>query len=202
MNGFDVLISQSLGTEIRNKLGNQAIKKIERRLFEKYGLTLTESIWQFQKLDAVLREFFGAGADGLEKSFIQKICTVKTKGKKIDWFSIQDSVIGKKILEAFGEEDKSKILNSTLDVPKIIFDILKETKIPQTSGYRKIKQLIENGLLTPEGFEVQEDGRKVYRYRTVFDNVKINIVKDKVNVDVQMNRSNFNESSILQTIFG
>ncbi len=202
MNGFDKLVSTQLESEIRKKIGLNAVKKIEKRLIEKYGITLNESIEEFQKFDAVLREFFGAGADGLEKSFIQKICKLRSKSKINPDFTIEDSLIGKKILESFGDPDKSVILNCTIDKPKIIFDILKETKIPQTSGYRKINQLISDGLLSAESFVIQDDGKKVYRYRSIFENVKINIIKNQTTVQAQMHKTNFENSSILPIIFG
>ena len=60
MGGLDLLFSKSLERTIKENLGEKASKKIEDRLFEKYGISLTQSIIQFQKIDAVLREFFGA----------------------------------------------------------------------------------------------------------------------------------------------
>lgn len=202
MGGFDRLLAKSLNETIRNNLGEKTSQKIEERLFEKYGISLTQSIEQFQKIDAVLREFFGAGADGLEAKFIQNICKVKTKTKSNNWFTIDDSKISQVILESFGDDDKSAIINSVMDDQKIISEILSNCKIPQTSGYRKINQLIDDGILIPTGFEASVDGRKVIKYQTLFDNVKINIIKNKISVDIQLNRPNFNESTVLQTIYG
>ena len=202
MGGFDRLLAKSLNETIRHNLGEKTTQKIEERLFEKYGLSLTQSIEQFQKIDAVLREFFGAGADGLESKFLQNICKVKTKSKGSNWFTIDDSKIAQVILESFGDDDKSSIINSVIDEQKIISAILENCKIPQTSGYRKINQLIEDGILIPAGFETSNDGRKVVKYQALFDNVKINIIKNKVSVDIQLNRPNFNDSSVLQTVYG
>jgi len=50
MSGLDLLLSQSLEKVIRENLGEKASQKIEARLFEKYGISLTQSIEQFQKL--------------------------------------------------------------------------------------------------------------------------------------------------------
>ena len=160
MGGFDRLLAKSLDETIRHNLGEKTTQKIEERLFEKYGLTLTQSIEQFQKIDAVLREFFGAGADGLESKFLQNICKVKTKTKGNNWFTIDDSKISQVILESFGDDDKSSIINSVIDEQKIISEILEHCKIPQTSGYRKINQLIEDGILIPSGFETSNDNDK------------------------------------------
>ena len=52
MSGLDLLLSESLEKTIRENLGEKASQKIEDRLFEKYGISLTQSIEQFQKIDA------------------------------------------------------------------------------------------------------------------------------------------------------
>ena len=82
----------------------------------------------------------------------------------------------------------------------IIAQILETCSIPQTSGYRKINYLINNGLLVANGFELAHDGKKVKKYETIFDNVKVDIVKNDIAVKVQLKNTLLNESSILQTV--
>ena len=199
MSGLDRLLAKSLESTIRKNLGETTSKKVEDRLFEKFGMSLTQAIEEFQKIDAVLREFFGAGADGLETKFLTNICKVKST-KKNDWYSIESPTVGQEILEAYGDEDKTKIINAVIDEPKIISDILDSCKIPQTSGYRKINVLIKNGLLVTDGFIQSTDGRRVNKYRALFDNIRINIIKNKITVDVQLNKQTFNGSTVLQVI--
>lgn len=76
--------------------------------------------------------------------------------------------------------DKKNILNTILDKPKTISDILEITKLSKTSGYRKIKSLIDSGLLIVQGHSITSDGKKVNKYKSVFDNVTINIEKNRV----------------------
>jgi len=52
---------------IRDSLGEATLKKIERRLAERYNITVNQGLFEFEKFDTVLREFFGDGATGLEK---------------------------------------------------------------------------------------------------------------------------------------
>ncbi|RDJ31422.1 MAG: transcriptional regulator [Crenarchaeota archaeon] len=202
MGGLDRLLAKSLNNTIRNNLGEKTTQKVEERLFQKYGLSLTQSIEEFHKIDAVLREFFGAGADGLESKFMQSLCSAKSKNKTNNWFSITDNHTSQTIMESFGDDDKSAILNVVIEDAKIISDILVDCKIPQTSGYRKINQLIKDGLLVDDGYTITSDGRRVTKYRSLFDNIRINIVKNKITVDVQLSRPDFNDSSVLQVIYG
>jgi len=103
-------------------------------------------------------------------------------------------------LESFGDPDKKAILNSVLDKCHIVSDILKNCKIPQTSGYRKINSLIKDGLLTPNGHSVTTDGKKVAKYETLFRNINIEIEKNSVKVKVQMKKNTIENSSILNVI--
>ena len=122
---------------------------------ERHGLGLVQAIKNFNKLDSVLREFFGAGADGLEQKFLQEIIDVEnSKPSESNWVSIRDPELSRIFLESFADQDKKAVLGSVTDEPLIIANILETCGIPQTSGYRKINFLINNGLLIANGFEL------------------------------------------------
>ena len=209
MGGLDHFLSQSLDTIIKKNLGKNATRKIERRLFEKHGLSLTQSIEQFQKLDSVLREFFGAGADGIEEKCFKDIGNMKNntehnknrdksmKKESVKWITIEDPILTESILEVFGEPDKKKIFESVMDESKTVYDIINECNIPQTSGYRKINSLIKNGLLSINGYVETQDGKKVNKYKSVFQNMRINLMNNKVTINIQLNKQNITDSSIL-----
>jgi len=197
MAGLDSLLARSVGAAIEDNLGEDALHKIDNRLFEKYGITINQAILDFQKLDGVLREFFGAGADGLEKKIFETVCTLeKSKTNDQEWMTVEDQFLTRVILEAFGD-DRKEILTALLEQPRIISDVLNICKIPQTSGYRKINWLIDNGLLTIHGFITTPDGKRVNKYIPVFENIKINIVKNKVTVKVQLNKESMNNSLLI-----
>jgi hypothetical protein len=200
-NTLDGLLAPSLRSSIETNLGRDTLMKIENRLAERHGLSLVQAIKDFYKFDSVLREFFGAGADGLEKKFLENIIDVKTsKNNGENWIEIRDSSLSKIFLECFADPDKKSILISVMDAPLIISDILDQCKIPQTSGYRKINNLIDEGLLISNGFELSRDGKKIKKYETVFTNVKMDVVKNSVIVKVQMKHNSLCDSSILQII--
>ena len=196
MVGIDRLLSKSLDSVIRDNLGARTVQKIENRLVEKYGITLTESIEQFQKLDSVLREFFGPSADGLENKFLRNVCEIKMiNGEKQIY--IENSSLTRVILESFGDDDKKKILGVLHGDALIISEIIEKCDIAQTSGYRKINSLIDDGLLVPSGFVSTADGKKVTKYRSIFNNIRIEIVKNKINISLYLPEADFATSSIL-----
>lgn len=200
MAGFDRLLANSLERVISENLGQKTMQKIEKRLDEKYNISTKESIEQFHKLDAILRELFGAGADGLEKRFLESLCKVKKSSKNESWISINDDEVKHAILSAYGDDEFAKIINSVTDEPKIIIDILKETKLPQTSGYRKVNWLIDHGLLIEDGVHEVNEGRKVSKYSPIFENIKIDINKGKVSLDVRFDSKKLEASTVLQVV--
>ena len=52
---------------IRESLGEITLNRIESRLLERYNISINQGLYEFEKFNAVLREFFGAGAEGLVK---------------------------------------------------------------------------------------------------------------------------------------
>jgi len=200
-NGLDNLLVNSLRKSIEENLGKETLNKIEQRLMERHGLGLVQAIKDFHKLDSVLREFFGDDADRLEQKFLKNIVSIeKSKQSHSNWVQIKDQELSKIFLESFADSDKRLIIGSVMDESLIISDITKKCQIPQTSGYRKINFLINNGLLVFSGFELTEDGKKVKKYETIIDNVIMKIVKNSVSVKIQLKKSLLNESSILQTV--
>ena len=200
-NSLDNLLAPSLRQSIEVNLGKSTLNKIEQRLMERHGMGIAQAIKDFHKFDSVLREFFGAGADGLETKFLQNIIDLKQHKKGVDsWVIIKDQRLAKIFLESFADEDKKAIIGTVLDESLIIADILENCNVPQTSGYRKINQLINDGLLISNGYEVSTDSKKIKKYNTIFDNVKMDIEKNVVVVKIQLKKSALLQSSILQVI--
>ncbi|WP_048097551.1 transcriptional regulator [Candidatus Nitrosopumilus salaria] len=202
MTGVDQIFAASLEKIIRDNLGETTIHKIQNRLFEKFGMSITESMMKFDKLDDVLREFFGAGAEGLEKKFLDNICNIKSKKDKAEKrFTISDPTISQSILKAFSDDEMAKILNASIGEPWTISEILEKLGIPKTSGYRKMNELIEEGLMIKSGSELTSNRRMIDKYKSVFDNVNIDF-NNKVTVSVQFTPDVAMNSSILRTVYG
>ncbi len=203
MPGLDSLIGKSLTKIVKDSLGQETTCKIEQRLYEKHGMSLTKAVDEFPKLDLVLRELFGTSAEVIEKQLIQSVIVIEQseKGDK-KWIVIEDSHLTKLILESFGDDDKKNIMNAVLDRPMIISNILEQCNIAQTSGYRKINSLIENGFLIVDGYEIKQDGKRVNKYASIFDNIRIQIEKNKVQVHVQPTKKSINNSRMIQVLTG
>ncbi len=73
----DALLAESVRSVIRDNLSKKALEKIEHRLAEKYHMSIPLYLNEYPKLDDVLREYFGAGAEKLEKLIIEHMHTLE-----------------------------------------------------------------------------------------------------------------------------
>lgn len=200
MPGLDHIIAKSLSNVIEKNLGIKTVQKIENRLFEKYGISWNQSLEEFEKLDFVLKELFGdVGARGLENRFCENIFDSKSKKTKERRIIISDPSINSTIIQTLGDLEKKKIIESVISVPKIMYEIIKECNLPQTSGYRKINALINDGFLIPTEFEIKEN-KKIFKYMCIFKNLKIDINSNKIKVSAQLNDSEHGQCSFLRII--
>ncbi|MEK0336553.1 MAG: transcriptional regulator [Nitrosopumilus sp.] len=199
-NGIDNLLVPSLRKQIEENLGVEKLKKIEQRLIERHGMNMVQAVKDFHKLDSVLREFFGVNADKIETKSLLKVIELERTEKKEGWITIQDQELSKIFLDTLGDKDKKKILGAVLNKSLIVSDILKESKIPQTSGYRKINSMILNGILISNGFELSKDNKKIKKYETVFQNIKMDIQENGMIVKIQLKKYLLTNSVIFQII--
>ena len=121
-NGLDNLLVPSIRRSIEENLGKESLNKIEQRLMERHGLALVQAIKDFHKLDSVLREFFGAGADGLEQKFLQNVIGIeKSKRFNSNWVEIKDPELSKIFLESCVVQVKKKNLGAGIVKTPIIW---------------------------------------------------------------------------------
>lgn len=201
MSGLDSLLSKALSSTMENSLGKTTLEKVEQRLVEKYGITLAQSIEDFTKLDTILREFFGDGADRLERQFFGNIINIQeSQAPDVGWIAIDNSSVTKLILETLADEDKKNIINNVSDHSCIISEIIEKAKISQTSAYRKVNSLIEAGFLIEDGYIIGNGGKKVCKYKSVLENVKINIEKNKVEIRVKLTEESIHQSVLMKVV--
>ncbi|HEY4680254.1 MAG TPA: helix-turn-helix domain-containing protein [Nitrosarchaeum sp.] len=201
MGGFDSLLSDLLRKETESYLGKNTINKIEKRLFEKYGITLTESMEDFAKLDDVLKEIFGGGSRGMLRSVLNDFCSLKNKGKKDSLVILNNPKMTEMILNMLGDKDYRKILDMLIDKSLTPYEILDKIDIPQASAYRKIDALVNSGLLVEDGKISGEAGRPAIKLATLYRGLDINIVKNKVTVQVKISRNMLQKSTIFSTLY-
>lgn len=198
MGGIDRLIASALSSEIKKQLPLDVLKKIERELFLEHGMSIKLSIEHFHRFSSILRKNSTLDIKKLEKDCMNK--TIKVKKKEDKYLAtIVNSELSDLILELFGEVETRKIISSLLEKEYTIPQILKESKVPKTSGYRKIENLILNGLIIESG-KVLSESKKISKLQCVFHEMKIEIKKEKITVTGIITEKMFEKSTSMRSI--
>jgi len=103
------------------------------------------------------------------------------------------------ILELFGEAETRKIISTLLENEYTIPQILKESKVPKTSGYRKIENLLLHGLIIESG-KILSESKKISKLQCIFEELKLDIKKDKIAIVEIVNKKMFEKSTSMKVI--
>ena len=193
MAGIDRLISTSLSNVIKKKLDSNELKNIERKLFLEHGMSIKLSIEYFHKFSETLKKNSNIDGKKFENECIDKIIKIKKTDKDYSVKIIDQKLIDL-ILELCGDSETRKIIICLFDNDLTIPQILKESKVPKTSGYRKIENLIINGLILESG-KVLSESKRISKYKCVFDKIKIGMKKNDIVIQGIINKKTFDKST-------
>lgn len=193
MTGIDRLISTSLSQIIKKKLNSDERKNLERKLFLEHGMSIKLSIEHFHKFSETLKNISNIDKKKFENECINEIIKIKKIDKNYS-IKIIDQKLSDLILELCGDAETRRIFTCLFDNDLTIPQILKESKVPKTSGYRKIENLIINGLILESG-KILSESKRISKYRCVFDEIKIGMKKNDIMIQVVVSKKIFDEST-------
>jgi predicted transcriptional regulator len=93
------------------------------------------------------------------------------------------------ILAALADEEIIKILDSAMYHSKSVNDVIKECNIPHTTAYRKIKWLLDEGLIVIDKVQITPDGKKLSLFRSVLKALNIKYEYNSVIIEADQNLS-------------
>jgi uncharacterized cysteine cluster protein YcgN (CxxCxxCC family) len=193
MAGIDRLISTSLSYVIKKKLDPDELKNIEKKLFLEHGMSIKLSIEYFHKFRKTLKNISNIDGKKFENECINEIIEIE---KINDNYSVKiiDQKLIDLILELCGDYETRKIIICLFDNDLTIPQILNVSKVPKTSGYRKIENLIINGLILESG-KVLSESKRISKYKCVFDEIKIGMKKNYIMIKGVINKKTFDKST-------
>ena len=198
MGGIDRMVGSNLAIEIKKQLEIDILKKIERELFLEHGMSIKLSIEHFQKFRNVLKRNSNFDIIKFEKNSINEIIKIKKREHNYN-VTIVDTELSDLILELFSDSESRKIISSLLENEYTIPQILKESKVPKTSGYRKIENLILHGLIIESG-KVLSESKKIFNLQCVFHEIKLDITKEKITLVGIITKKMFEKSTSMKSI--
>ena len=200
MNSFDRIVANGVRAVLEEDLGKQTYKKIEKEVFDVYGISILDAVSDFSKLDLVLRKFFGKHTTNIESKIFKKILSIKNNTKTESTITIKDPSVAKAIFEAYGDPAKKIILDLLLHKSKTIPETIAQSKLPKASTYNRIKELIQDGLLTMVGFTNASDGRKVSEYATTFNKTVFEINDENISINANIQNKFLKDSYVFSSI--
>jgi len=96
------------------------------------------------------------------------------------------SILLKELFDGFSY----KIVMSTIEDSKTVFEICKENDLPISSTYKKIKKLKDLGLLFIDRIVINEKGKKVVFYKSKIQSVELILNKKQVLLQFKKNERN------------
>jgi len=91
------------------------------------------------------------------------------------------------VLTALADNEMMKILDSAMDQSKSANEILKETNISHTTGFRKIKWLLNEGLIVLDKIVITPDGKKFSLYHSTLKSISVKYEDTNVVVEAEPN---------------
>ncbi|MDQ3902720.1 MAG: helix-turn-helix domain-containing protein [Thermoproteota archaeon] len=87
----------------------------------------------------------------------------------------KDRTINFSTLVEIPDKTGCKIIMSITNISKTVSQISRENNLPQSSTYKKIKKLLNLGLITIERVNIDEKGKRVIFYRSKIKSLEINL---------------------------
>ncbi|HEY8111071.1 MAG TPA: hypothetical protein VIG05_09430 [Candidatus Nitrosotenuis sp.] len=202
MLGIDVLLAQYFENHLDDHFGTAIRRKIKDRLFERYGLSLQQSLQQFDIFEKVLNEFFGNASKGVLKNLFESVCIVKKqksgKKQKSNFIEVRDETLANFILNSYGDNDKKAILSIATETALTLPEILKKSGLPTSSGYRVFNNLLKEGLI----MEISDNSGKSEKtkFKTTIREIKVSLAGTKLEIAIFFSNEALRGSRVLATI--
>jgi DNA-binding transcriptional ArsR family regulator len=100
---------------------------------------------------------------------------------------ILDSQKKKAILTALADPEAVSIIDSTMNQSRSVSDIIRETNVPHTTAYRKIKWLVDEKLLVVDKILINDEGKKYSLFHSVFRSIIVKYENNKILIDAEEN---------------
>ena len=91
------------------------------------------------------------------------------------------------ILTALADKEMVSILDCCMFQSKSVADIIREKNIPHTTAYRKIKSMLDEGLLVVESIQITPDGKKFSLIKSTFRTITVRYEHDEMAVEAEEN---------------
>ena len=93
------------------------------------------------------------------------------------------------ILSALADPETRAIMDAAIFKPKSFNEIVKETGVPNSTAFRKIKLLLSDGILIVEKIDFTPDGKKYSLFRSSMRSISVRYELGEIIVEAEENVS-------------
>ena len=197
MGGIDKLLADALTKKIKQNIDGKELRKIERGFFLETGMSIKMAMTDFEKLDTYLKNI-KINHRQIEKDCLNEICQTKRSQDKVI-LKVLDEGLKRKIIECFTDVEMKEIMVMTFKKSFTIPAIIKKTKIPRTSLYRKIEELTRKGMIV-EREKTLSKSKRIPKLKCIFEEINIKIKPDTFLVTCHISKQDFENSSIMKIL--
>lgn len=198
MNELDNFLLKAILHAIRNEMNTDKIARLEQKLQQEHGLGFSDLLNKLDELKDSLFEY-ESELKKIEDEILRNFLVVETEGSE-KWLIVRNAYWTEVILKTFADDEKKSILDLIRDNAESIPKILALCNLPNTSGYRKMNQLIEAGFVVPVGMEETFEGKRTMLYKSIIQKIQILINKNKVTAKLSFRPEMLNSSQIVKMI--
>ena len=195
--GIDLLISRYYSNAIKDNLESELLSKLERDLFFQNGMSIKLAIENFDIFQSVLKTHYKNNTSELEKTCFDKIFNIDKSGDKYS-LTINDQELAGKILDYYGDPETRKILSCIMGKKLTVSEILSKSKVLKSPAYRKIENLLLDGLIWESG-KILTKNKRVSQYSCIFDKVQISMNGNNLEVKCIISKKNLESSSVYKS---
>lgn len=126
-----------------------------------------------------------------EKSRVEKAFSIVKKEDAAITIRINDAELTDKIIDAYLDKD-NRIILYNLRSPMTITEIVRKSRLPQSSVYRKVDTLVEQGLILFSGFDRDaKNGKGNHKgavYEKTIQSISFNLKSDTHTTEITVER--------------
>lgn len=192
MPGIDRIFADRITQQIKKSIEKEDLKKLERQIFTKYGLSIKLAVENFQIIDHIMKGL--SIKSTIIKNIFKQIFSIKEHST--GWIiKIKDNQLSELLLKEISDEESMKILRLLMNDNLTIESIIRKTNIPKTTAYRKTQTLLKLGLVVILS-RVKTKTRFTTNITCLFKKISYSIEKEKIVLTFVVSDKIYQKSSI------
>lgn len=166
-------------------------------IFLEKGLSIKLAIENFSVIDDAIKK--NQIKNSILKNIFRDIFSIKKISNTDYYINIKDNELGEKIFKTISDFESFTIIKFLMDNNSTIDNIIRSTKIPKTSAYRKIHRMILDGFLI-----INSRGKTKTRFSTnitcLFKRILFEVKQNQIKITLVVPEKTYKNSSIIDFI--